>query len=203
MKLLLLLLIVVVVIGIVYGNFTIERNHQFLQFPQYPILDVPVKLSIDGYIEDINHNDIKMTAKITINTTKADSVQRCFCDVHDTTTLETISPEKINLNQYTCTFDYDFNTYILHSLLSGTGIRCYIYEDYNLYPFQLVYNSTRTIHYIEPIKSKFHFLNILNEAPHMIWLSSIVAMAILVLLIMYPSFVWLYNTGTCLNKKIN
>lgn len=203
MKLLLLLLIVIAVTSIVYGNFTIERNHQFLQFPKDPILDVPVKLSIDGYINAINGNDLKMTAKITINTTKADSVQRCFCDVHDTTILETTLPEKNKSNQYICTFDYDLNTYILHSLLSGTGIRCYIYEDYNLYPFQLVYNSTRTIRYIEPIKSKFHFFNILNEAPHMIWLTSIVAIAILVLLIMYPSFVWLYNTGTCLNKKIN
>lgn len=193
------MVVLILTIGIVYGDFNINRNDQFVQFPRDP--KVPVKLSINGYIEDIEDFDDEMTAIVTINTAKADSVQRCFCDIHDPKPIEQsttiITQNKIDPHHFNYTLRYNFNSYLLQCLLSGVGIRCYIYNDHTLTPFQLIYNNTRTISYAEAIESKFEILNILNEAPHMIWLSSIIAIVILLLILLFPSFLWVYSACTC------
>lgn len=182
--------------GMVYGDGTIDRNDQFIQFPTDS--KVPVKLSIDGYINNIEYTDEEMEAVITFNTSKADSIDRCFCDIHNSAPINQsrITRNQINSYQYVYTLTYRFNSYLLHSLLSGTGIRCYVYNDRVLTQFQLVYNNTRAIHYAAPIESKFKILDILNEAPHMLWLSSITAVVVLGLVVLFPSFLWIHTRCT-------
>lgn len=188
---------IVLVLSIVNADVIIPRNDQFLQFPRNSKL--PVKLSLNGYINDIEDGDDTMTAVVSVNTSIANGIKRCFCDIHnsDPITQSAIRLEQIDAYQYNCTFQYRFNSYLLHTLLSGEGITCYIYGNNVLSYFQLVYNNTRTIQYTEPIESKFEILNVLNEAPHMVWLSSIIAAVIFVLILFFPSCLWLYTTCTC------
>lgn len=201
MKFLAGILVVFVIIWIlcrVDGDLIISRNEQFVQFPKDSKL--PVKLSISGYIDYIEDGDETMTAIVSVITSVANSVRRCFCDIHNPDPITAVSVQQIDAYRYNYTFQYKFNSYLLHALLSGDGIRCYIYDDNVLSQFQLVYNNTKPIQYTEPIESRFEILNVLNKAPHIVWLSSIIAGVVFALILFFPSLLWLYTTCTC-NKQ--
>jgi hypothetical protein len=192
------LIIIWTLIYITYGNEEIEineieRNDQYVQFPVDSKL--PVTLSINGTIETITNDDTDMIVIIFINSSKNHSIQRCFCEVHSSNTDSILV--KTTSHQYKYTLTYEFNSYLLRSILSGDGIRCYVYNDNTLFQFQLVYNNTKAIRYTEPIESKFEMFKVLKETPHMIWLSSITVVIVVGFIVFFPIFLWIHTKCIC------
>lgn len=172
------------------GTTQIERNKKFVQFPTDS--NALVKISIDGQVTLIKEADTQVIATIMVNTTKVNSVEKCFCNAYGDNDIVASTTDLSHDNRYdsTCQLNYSINTHLLQALFSRTGIRCYIYQDKTLYTFRLMYATENAIRLIDKVQPEFKTIDIKNDAPHIFFLMILIGIIVILVLVTFPLCLW-------------